>query len=231
MQSRRPAEKDAQRPRVPYSHMDEHDEDLFYETLAELLTYANHVLGVVDDPTVSLRGDDRRLLDRGAVVSEELWRHRWIIDDFANTNPLGVARDHLEVARPWRHAVRDAFTCIDANEDYALYINDHRAFAVGAMRGNADAHVHDIPSLMLLTLLPFKGGIVTDGKTVHLSRRPIPSALGLIARQARELVHAGVIATADELVAYEREHPGESQISARLQRVIDAYLSQLLADT
>lgn len=119
------------------------------------------------------------------MVSEELWRHRWIIDDFANTNPLGVARDHLEVARPWRHAVHDAFTCIDANEDYALYINDHRAFAVGAMRGNADAHVHDIPSLMLLTLLPFKGGVVTDGKTVHLSRRPIPSALGLIARQGR----------------------------------------------
>lgn len=72
MQSRRPTEKDEQRPHVPYSHMDERDEDLFYETLAELLT-----------------------------------------------------------------------------------------------------------------LLPFKGGIVTDGKTVHQSRRPIPSALGLIARQAR----------------------------------------------
>lgn len=230
MQGRRPAEKDAQRPRVPYSHMDEHDEDLFYETLAELLTYANRVLGVVDEPTASLRGDDRHLLDRGAVVSEELWRHRWIIDDFADTNPLGVAREHLEVARPWRHAVHDAFTCIDATRDYALYMNDCRAFAVGAMRGNADAHVHGIPSLMLLTLLPFRGGIVTDGKTIHLSRSPMPGTLGLIAQQARELVRAGVITTADELVAYERAHPGESQVSTRLQRTIDAYLSQLLSD-
>lgn len=49
MQSRRPTEKDEQRPHVPYSHMDERDEDLFYETLAELLTLLPFKRGIVTD--------------------------------------------------------------------------------------------------------------------------------------------------------------------------------------
>lgn len=227
MTTRQYGEKDMPLFTVPYSHMDERDEALYYGTLDELLTYANQALGILDEPSVSLHGDDERLLGYGAVVSEELWRHRWVIDDFVGTNPLGVTREHLEVARLWRHAVHDIFTCIDANADYALYMNGRRVFAVGAMRGDADSHVHAIPSLMLLTLLPFRGGIVTDSKTFHLSSEPAPGALPLIARQTSELMGAGVVSTAAQLVAYERAHRGESQISRSCQRAIDAHLAQL----
>lgn len=212
---------------VPYSHMDETDERLFYDTLAELLTYANQVLRLVDAERVALHGSDDRLLGYGSVVSDALWQNTWIVDDFVRENPLGVEREHLEVARPWRHAVRDIFTCIAASPDGATYMNADRAFVVGAMRGPADEHVRAIPSLMLLTLLPFRGGILTDGKTLHLADQLRPGALEAVERDAWAALCRGAITTASGLIAYERAHRGLSQISPRFQRMIDEYLASL----
>lgn len=214
---------------VPYSHMDERDADLFFETLADLLTYANRRLEVVPADRVSLRSDSTSQLDRGAAVSEALWTHRGIIDDFVRDNPAGLTSEQLEVVRPWRHAVRDAFTCIKADADSALYMNDRRVFAVGAMTRDADAFVHAIPSLTLLTLLPFKGGIVTDSKVVHLGDEPAPGALPLIEQQARDLLSIGVISHAGELVAYGRRYEGVNQISRSMQARVDAHLESLIA--
>lgn len=214
---------------VPYSHMDERDADLFFDSLAALLTYANRRLGVVQAERVSLRGGCTSQLDRGAVVSEALWTNRGIIDDFVRDNPLGLTGESLDVVRPWRHAVRDVFTCIAADPDSALYMNDRRVFAVGALTRDADAFVHAVPSLMLLTLLPFKGGIVTDSKVVHLGDEPAPGALPLIAQQARDLLSIGVISHAHELVAYGRRFDGMNQISRAMQGRIDEHLSSLIA--
>lgn len=214
---------------IPYTHMDEQDADLFFDTLAALLTYANRRLEIVPDERVSLRGGDTSRLDRGAAVSEALWAHRGIIDDFVRDNPFGLDEELLETVRPWRYAVRDVFTCIKASADSALYMNDRRVFAVGALTRDADAFVHAIPSLMLLTLLPFKGGIVTDSKVVHLGDEPAPGALPLIAQQAQDLLSIGVISHAGELIAYGMSHEGVDQISPAVQSRIDEHLRSLIA--
>lgn len=214
-------------PAVPYSHMDDEDATLFYDTMAELLTYANQVLRLVDAPLVALHGGDERILGFGTVVSEALWQRRWVIDEFVSGNPLGVPTGHLRLAATWRHAVHDAFTCVAANADAMLCVNDERAFAVGAMCGNADGHVHAIPSLMLLTLLPFGDGIVTDSKTLHLSDTVYPGMEPTVAQFARDALGRGVITTSTQLVAYEREHRGVSHISPSWQRVIDDHLERL----
>lgn len=212
---------------IPYSHMDQADEQLFYNTLAELLTYANQVLGLVDAARVALHGGDKRLLGYGSVVSDALWQNTWIVDDFVRENPLGVNPEHLAAARLWRHAVRDAFICIGADTDGAVYMNADRAFVVGAMRGPADEHIHAVPSLMLLTLLPFKGGIVTDGKTLHLANELRPGMLELVTQDARTALCRGIITTSAELISYEQAHRGTNQISPRFQRMIDEYLTGL----
>lgn len=214
---------------IPYSHMDERDADLFFDTLAALLTYANRRLEVVPEERVSLRGRDTSQLDRAAAVSEALWTHRGLIDDFVHENPFGLDGQRLEIVRPWRYAVRDVFTCIKASADSALYMNDRRVFAVGALTRDADAFVHAIPSLMLLTLLPFKGGIVTDSKVVHLGDEPAPGALPLIAQQAQDLLSIGVISHAGELIAYGRRYEGVDQISPAVQSRIDEHFGSLIA--
>ena len=209
--------------RAPYSHMDEKDARLFYDTMNALLVYANERLHVVDPADLRERPDTPCMLyEHGGQVAEVLWRHRSLVDDFVREGPLGVSEEQLACAAPWRHALRDTFTVIDASEDRALYMNDDRIFVVGASQDPADCHVHHIPSLMLLTLLPFKGGIVTDGKTLHLSPRPYSWAVPLIAEQAMRLAERPPVSTADELISYTRDLPdGENRLSPRLQRELD----------
>lgn len=209
--------------RAPYSHMDEEDARLFYSTMNALLIYANERLRVVSPELLRERpGNPDMLYEHGGQVSDALWRHRELVEDFVDDNPLGVSERQLEVAAPWRHALRDMFTVVDANEDRAIYMNRDRLFVVGAMQDPADAHVHHIPSLMLLTLLPFKGGIVTDGKTLHLSPRPASWAVPMICEQVAELAGRRPIASERQLLSYAREIPdGENRVTERFQRTVD----------
>ena len=208
---------------APYSHMGEADSELFYSTMNALLVYANRRLGVTDPALLRERpGNPRMLFEHGAQVSEELWRHRSIVDDFVRENPCGLSAEQLEVAGPWRHAVRDMFTAVDADGDRALYMNRDRLFVVGASQDPADAHVHHIPSLMLLTLVPFGGGIVSSGVTIHLSPRPRPQALPAIARQLSVLAGRPLVSTASELSLYGAAIPdGENRVTPRFQREVD----------
>ena len=209
--------------RAPYSHMSDKDARLFYATMNALLVYTNQRLHVVNPDALNPRpGNPDMLYTNGGRVSETLWKNRFLIDEFVRDNPLGVSQAQLELAHSWRHALRDMFTVIDADENRALYMNDDRIFVVGASQDPADAHVHHIPSLMLLTLVPFKGGIVTDGKTLHLAPQPAPWAIPAIGEKIAELAAHRLIATSHQLEAYARDVPdGENRLTERFQRAVD----------
>lgn len=215
-----------------YSHMSGADARLFYSTMHALLAYANERLGVVDPALLRERTEDACMLPvNGGRVSEELWKRRWLVDDFVRENPAHLPERQLEVARPWRWALRDMFCALAASEDRALYMNRDRIVVVGAMQDGADAHVHGTPSLMLLTLLPFKGGIVTDGKTLHLSPRPHAWALPEIEAQARRLARRAPLVTAEDLTAYARTLPDdEDRLSPGFARAVaEAFASGAIA--
>lgn len=209
--------------RAPYSHMDDEDARLFYSTMNALLVYANERLHVVAPERLRERPENPDMLyEHGGQVSDALWRHRWLVDDFVRDNPFGLHERQIEVARPWRHALRDMFTAVDASEDRSIYMNRDRLFVVGAMQDPADAHVHHIPSLMLLTLLPFKGGIVTDGKTLHLSPRPATWAVPMIAERVAELADRRPVSSARQLLSYTSEIPDdEDRLTERFRRTVE----------
>ena len=89
-----------------------------------------------------------------------------------------------------------------------------------------------IPSVVygffgVLVLLPFKGGIVTDGKTLHLSPRPRPEALPLIAEQLRDLCARPLVESSEQLLDYTRDIPDtENRVSPRFQKTVDQAFSQ-----
>ena len=209
--------------RASYSHMSDSDAHLFYSTMNALLVYANERLRVVEPGRLRERPENPDMLyECGGEVAEALWRHRALVEDFVASNPLGLSDRQLEAARAWRSALRDMFVVVDANEDRAVYMNRDRLFAVGAMQDPADAHVHHIPSLMLLTLVPFKGGIVTDGKTLHLSPRPATWALPTIAAQVAEACARRPVTTARQLIAYASAIPDdENRVTESFQRTVD----------
>ena len=214
-----------------YAHMDERDAELFYSTINALLVYANARLKVVDPAGLAEREENPCMLfHHGGEVSDALWKHRALVDDFVRENPLALSEEQLAIARPWRHALRDMFTVVSADRDRAVYMNRDRLFVVGASQDDADSHVHNVPSLMLLTLLPFKGGIVTDGKTLHLSPRPHDWALPAIVSQATDLARRPPVTTADELVAYAKTVPDdEDRLTPRFRAAVaDGFASGLL---
>ena len=127
-----------ERARAPYSHMSEQDARLFYSTMNALLVYTNQRLHVVRPECLRERPENRDMLYlNGGRVSDALWRNRALIEDFVRDNPLGLSEEQLSIARPWRHALRDMFTVVDANEDRAIYMNRDRLFVVGAMQDPA----------------------------------------------------------------------------------------------
>lgn len=209
---------------LPYAHMDYEDGCLFYQTMNALLTYANRTLGVTDEREVVIDGGQRERQNVGARVGEMLWRNREVVNDFVDTNPCGLSREHVDTARHWYYAVRDLFTCIYADEDGLLLMNSEAIFAVGAMEQEADALIHSVPCLMIVTLLPFKGGIVTDGKVIHVSDKPKPEAAQCISRQISELIGLGVISTSQELIDYSKGITDEEWLPPDILRQLDEAL-------
>ena len=212
---------------VPYAHMPDEDAELFYSTYGSLLAYANERLDVVDRdrPMVLCDDKDRRLTPWGGRVSETLWAgHRALVDDFVDRNPYGLANEQLEVVRPWRWAVRDEFVAMVADADYVLLMNDDRAFAMGAMQDDAYDHVHAVPSLLLLTLLPFKRGIVCDGKTIFLSDECPNGAEDQLADQLQYLASLKVVSWAWQLEEYSKGLSDENRIPPDYQRQLDEAL-------
>lgn len=217
--------------KVPYTHMSYEDGCLFYGLMNALLTYANELLHVVPEREIVIDGDDLRRQNLGSVVSESLWRHPEIVEMFIHKNPYGLSQKQLLIVQPWKHAVRDVFINVQADRDVALHMNETRVFAAGAMEHDACDFVHGIPSLDLLVLLPFKGGIVTDGKVLHILGRINPLALPVVKDDCSTALSHGVIQSADELVAFSRSNQGRNWISPNIQSLIDSTVDRILRES
>lgn len=183
--------------------------DLFYESLDALISYANASLHVSGAQGLSMRSPDRRLLDETSRVLDALWGHRELVDSFVAENPWRLDERHLETVRPWRHALTGIYVCVDAQPDSALYLGDGRVFAVRPLISPADAGIRTTPCLVALTLLPFDGEVVTDGRIRHLSDAMGPNGAALLAGQLASATARGVIATDAELVAYDQTRQGD----------------------
>lgn len=197
------------------------DGQLFYDTLDGLLTYANERLNIVDRKKVTLRSDSRAELDDGARVSERLWLNRHLVDEYVERNPYSVPESQLEAAGPWRHALRDAFIVVNADKDHLLVMNDDAIFNVNKLERDADCHVRAIPSLALLTLLPFKGAIVTDSKFIHLDDNMDDELIPDVAQAAKDRTRSGVVTGAKQLVAYSEKAGDWNRVPECWQRGID----------
>lgn len=174
--------------------------------------------------SVTLCSESREELDDGGRVSDRLWLDRALVGEYVERNPYEVPEEQLDVAAPWRYALRDVFIIVRAAEDHILAMNRDALFCVERLEAPADRHVRAVPSLALLTLLPFKGAIVTDSKFIHLEDEMDPSLIGDIRESAHEFAHSGVVSGADALVRYSRELPDANRVPESWQRQLDEVL-------
>lgn len=198
--------------------------ELFYRSLSGLLTYANGKLGVVSAESITLHTRDGAQQANGARVSERLWLNRSLVDDYVKENPYHVDDEELETVSPWRHALRDVFIAVDAHEEHALYMNGDALFCVNRLQARANRSVRAVPSLALLTLLPFKGVVVTDTKFIRLRQSMDEIESSEVFETARTLAQKGVVSRAEQLVAYSSALPDENRVSEYWQLSVDKKL-------
>lgn len=183
----------------------------FYRVMNPLLDYANDTLGTSPLETVRLDATDPCELDEASLVLDALWTHPELVSSFVRENPAGLSEQDLEIARGWRHPVTDAFVFVDAEGDYATAMNAERLFVVESLVRRISSQIRAIPSLAVLTLIPYRGQVVTDGRVIHLSDRPRPDATSVISRLLSRATLHGPITGADELLAYAATHPASSK--------------------
>lgn len=189
----------------------------FYRVMNALLSYANATLDASSLEEVRLDSRDPFALAEASLVLDALWASPGIVDDFVRRNPADLGEDDLAIARGWRRPLTDAFVFVDAEGDYATAMNARRLFVVGSLNRRISSQVRAVPSLVVLTLLPYRGQIVTDGRVIHLSDHPKPDSGPRIAQLISNVAIRDPIASADELVAYMRAQPGSAASSSRLE--------------
>lgn len=196
---------------------------LFDESMDALLAFAGERLGWHRPTPPSMHVRDWENLDASGRLLDEVWARRALLDELLASEQPRLDEAHVAVLQGWRHAVRGAFVCVRAFESHALYLGvepgDERAFVVRGLRGPACAHVRATPSLVALTLLPFAGHIVTDGRVTHLSDELRPGMEAEVARMLEEALARDAVETADQLVAYERRHPDAGDLTRSLAQL------------
>lgn len=198
--------------------------ELFYRSLSGLLTYANSKLGVVAAQSITLHTRDAAEQADGARVSERLWLNRSLVDDYVKENPYNACDEQLQTVSPWRHALRDVFIAVEASEGHALYMNGDAVFCVNRLQARANRSVRSVPSLALLTLLPYKGVVVTDTKFIRLRQSMDEVESPEVIETARALAQKGVVSRAEALVAYSSALPDENRVSEYWQLSVDKKL-------
>ena len=192
----------------------------FYRAMDNLLAYANKVLGACDEECPTLCGEDRAAGEAGALVSERLWLNRWVVDDYVRENPHQVSDAELEIVAPWRHAYRGAFIVARAVPDHMLLLDQARAFCAQCVGVPSDVAVQTLPCIAALTLLPYKGCVVTDSKYLRLNDDLTPTDVAELRLAARELTDLGVIASAGELIEYSSRLPEGDRMPALWRKTV-----------
>lgn len=202
------------------------DGELYFKALGNLITYANEKLSVTGRDAISMLSADKDELDAGARVCRHLWQSPAIVDAYAVENPYRVPEDELDVVRSWRYAVRDLFTVDSARPGRIIVMNDSSLFEVESVIGRIDAYFAEIPQLCALTLLPFKGKVVTDSIFIHLSRSIDESGMLALKSLYESLLASGAFVSDDSALS---SYAMSAKPSNHLDEVVELQIESCLS--
>ena len=139
----------------------------FFRLHTGLLAFVNRearVIGGADDP------EDVRKVPPGDLfpLREALWEDPQWVDRYVSANPDGLSSDELETVSRWRHRRHGSFCILKQLRKHAVFIDldstDPRAFGVLALTDPFEDFFASFPVMVdKVVLLPFEGGIVSDG--------------------------------------------------------------------
>lgn len=192
----------------------------FYKLFDALMAYANDAL----DVDSCLRGRLPFDWDAGerAVVIDEIWENRGVLEDFVRENPRGFDTADLECVLSWRHALKGVFYVkVDAGGARFLY-EDH-VFDVSDLALPIAGMLTHAPLLVKTAILPFDGLIVYD-----TSIKELPISMGAQMRAAFEEGFADALEVGRVVSAASQfEAVAASIEEERMQRDLDSLRDDL----
>lgn len=186
--------------------------DTFYTCLNYLIAYtARHLAstgspaytGTFEQPAINAPTIEER--DEASRILNELWEQPSIISTYCEQNPDQLADGLLEIMRPWAFALTGIFTCVESSYRKVMCVSDDCIFEVSSLMTPIEELIGPMPALAILTLLPYKGHIVCDGRVVHISNKMRTGGRGFIDQQIAKASQQPLISTPAQLLAYTKE--------------------------
>lgn len=183
----------------------------FYQCLTSLIDYgAEHL----EEPLLcrpSITSNDARKQAAASRVLEYLWSNINLIMHYVQENPDHLTKRQLSTIALWRFALRDVFVCFETDMRHITCINDERIFSVGSLATPIPKLVGNMPALVILTLLPYQGSIVCDGRVIHISNNA-KKPIDYIEQQFELASTQSLVATSGELIDYVRNLPEDRDV-------------------
>ena len=146
------------------SHLSVKDVNEFFGIWLPLLGYVNKRKQLFPElDTMAIR--TKMVPQIASEIAERLWDDVSLIDDYIADNE-GLTKEEQDVLQAWKRAKTDNFIFERQLKDGAVFINqDKEVYLVKGTSISFETMFagRTLPLALTATLIPFKGGIITDG--------------------------------------------------------------------
>ena len=142
------------------------DADHFFKLYLSLLAYINRKFNKVEgltspDDFISVTRDQQ------FEIKEALYQHPELISSYISENPDRFSADELDIVSGWVNFVQGKFLIFHYLKNYTIFLDTGKppiAYGVLALYDDFQSMIrYPLPVMVEAVLLPFCGGIITDG--------------------------------------------------------------------
>ena len=145
--------------------------ELFYKLYHSLLYYTNTKYDVVD---VDSREEMKEILPvEVETITDELYKHSDVINEFIQENPYNFSSDELHIIQEWNHFIKRDFIILRHLKKYTIFLDEKgiKAYGVYTLYCTLEELIGPLPAMVHSVLLPFKGKIIFDGSLFRYNVR------------------------------------------------------------
>lgn len=193
---------------------------MFYACLNSLISYAADSSKFHLEARPAINSANPREQMAATQMLDLIWEHPSLVKEYLDANPDNLTQEKLSVIEPWQYALRDIFICLENDYRHITCINDDRIFEVVSLNTPIEELIGPMPALCILTLLPFQGRLVCDGRVVHLSNKMRLGAAPVLEKMLTQASEYPLVQDARGLIDYTQELPPTHNVISHFCNVL-----------
>ena len=172
--------------------------DRYTNTVGALLAFTNANLGscIYFEPPIQ---SDKQIWE-GIRIAQDLWSNTSLIDEFVAKRPKPFLNADFDLAKTWENAIPGPLVLMETHGDRALFMCERSVFEVWSVYRPWSAMNLYLPDIVMTTLIPFDGIIVTDSFLLRHDGHATGPGLQRIRQEFNDARTPGVIKGGVEFV-------------------------------